>query len=197
MHPKLRWAAIAIAIASGCELLALGNRYTLLTSVNEGTFTGTMEDLTNSDNYVLWASGVGLIAGATFSIMLMVWVHRATKYLNSNHVSTAKSPRWAVGSFFIPIAHAFLVYGTLKDLVAGLGRIHPTITYTRYSSVRVFWILMTIGNYAGRAVFSSDEYDTFDAYKTAEGWGIIACIVLLVGSLYAVRAFGRLREDIN
>jgi hypothetical protein len=197
MHPKLRWAAIAIAIASGCELLALGNRYTVVTSLYEGTFTGTMEDVTNSDNYVLWASGVGLIAAATFSIMLMVWVHRTTKYLNSSHVSTAKSPRWAVGSFFVPIANAFLVYGTLKDLVAGLGRIHPSITYTRYSSMRVFWILMTIGNYAGRAGLSSDESATLDAYKVTEGWGIIASIVLLVGSLFAVRAFGRLREDIN
>ena len=198
IQSKMRVTAIVLAIASGLEILALGNRYNIVTGIIDGTFSGTTEDATSSDNLVAGASAMAAIATVTLAIMLMIWMYRTTRFLNDRHVSTAKSPKWAVGSWFVPLANFFLVYGTLKDLIVGLGRIFPTVTYSRYSPLRVYWVLMVLGSLAGRASSSAyNDFESLSSYKTSEGLGIVASAIVLVAALFAVRAFSRLKEDVS
>ena len=198
LHKKLQFSAGALAIASGLELLALANRYTVVTSILDGSFRGTDSEIANVDRLVAVAVMLGLISLLTLVIMLIIWVNRTTRFLLAQNVATAKSPGWAIGSFFVPIANIFLVYGTFKDLTSGLGRIYPQVTYARYSPFRMFWVAIVVGGLVGRASTSSNtEIITLEAYKSSESLSALSAILVLAGAILCVRAFGRFRQDIQ
>lgn len=57
------------------------------------------------------------LVGLASMIMLLVWVHRAAKAGAALGIPARRSPGWAVGSWFIPIANLWLPLQSLLDLL--------------------------------------------------------------------------------
>lgn len=198
LHRPLKWLAVGSAVASLFEMVALANRYYMIRSITTGTFNGSSSTIENSDSFVAVSAVVSALLLVALLIYLMRWANRTTKFLNSHHVSTRRSSGKAVGIFFIPIANFFMVYGLLKDLTTGLGRLFPRVTYQRYLPMRTFWILLVIGNVSARSSYNpSDEDWTFDAYQTFEFFQFASAVLVLGAALSAYRAFGQLIDDVN
>ena len=198
LHRPLKWLAVGSAVASLCEMAALANRYYVVRSITNGTFAGSSSTIENSDELVMVSAFTGALLLVALMIYLMVWANRTTKFLNSHHVSTKRSSGKAVGIFFIPIANFFMVYGLLKDLTSGLGRIFPRVTYQRYLPLRTFWILLVVGNVSARYSYTpSDEDWTFDLYQTFEFFQFASAALVLGAAVSAFRAFGQMLEDVS
>lgn len=198
LHRPLKWLAVGSAVTSLFEMVALANRYYMIRSITNGTFTGSSSTIENSDELVMVSAVTGVLLLVALMIYLMVWANRTTKFLNSHHVSTRRSSGKAVGIFFIPIANFFMVYGLLKDLTSGLGRIFPRVTYQRYLPLRTFWILLVLGNVSARYSYTpSDEDWTFDLYQTFEFFQFASAALVLGAAVSAFRAFGQMLEDVS
>lgn len=190
---------IVSLVAAGLYLLATINQFQVFTdmkNLNFSTESELMEAATQSDDFIGSSYGFYFLTLLVVSIAFMVWCNKTTKNLNDNGYRTEKGSGWVVGSFFVPIGNFFFVFGTIKDLLTGLGKFFPVISADRQKSMKTWWILAIIGPLVMQFSDSmvTDE-SNIDEYVTAAGVEVLGAVILVIGLVFGVKAFKQLRDD--
>jgi hypothetical protein len=190
---------IVSLVAAVLYLLATINQFQVFTDMKNLNFsseTELMETATQSDDFIASSYGFYILTLLVVSIAFMVWCNRTTKNLNDSGYGTEKGSGWVVGSFFVPIANFFFVFGTIKDLLTGLGKFFPVISTERQKSMKLWWSLAIAGPIVMRISdgMVTDE-SSVDEYVTAAGVEVLGAAILVVGLVFGVKAFKQLRDD--
>jgi hypothetical protein len=190
---------ITSLVASALYLLATINQFQLFTDMKNLNFsseTELMDAATQSDDFIAASIGFYFLTLIFVSVVFLVWCNKLTKNLNESGYGTEKGSGWVVGSFFVPLANFFFVFGTIKDLLTGLGKFFPVISADRQKSMKAWWILTIIGGLVLRASDSMLTDDSsIDEYVTASGVEALGALVIVVGLVFGVKAFKQLRDD--
>ena len=179
-------------------LLATINQFIFFTDLKNLKFSSEDEMVnkaTQSDDFIAGSIGLYGIAFVVFVILFLIWCNKTTKNLNESGYRCEKGSGWVVGSFFIPIGNFFFVFGSIKDLLTGLGKFFTTINDETPKLMKNWWIITVIGGMLMRGSDSTltNESDV-DAYVSASGFEILSAFVLVVGLVYGVMAFKQLRD---
>jgi len=186
-------------VAGALYLLAAVNQFQVFSDMKNLNFssdTEMMDAATQSDDFIASSYGFYVLTLLVVSIAFMVWCNKTTKNLNENGYRCEKGSGWVVGSFFVPIANFFFEFGTIKDLLTGLGKFFPVISGDRQKSMKLWWVLTIIGPLVMRASdgMVTDE-STIDEYVTAAGVEVVGAVILVIGLVFGVKAFKQLRDD--
>lgn len=192
--------SIATSLVAGVlYLLATINQFQVFTDMKNLNFsseTELMDAATQSDDFIASSNGFYVLTLLVVSIAFMVWCNKTTKNLNESGYRTEKGSGWVVGSFFVPIANFFFVFGTIKDLLTGLGKFIPVISVDHQKTMKLWWVLTIIGQLVMRGSDSMfTEESTIDEYVTAAGVQVVGAVILVVGLVFGVKAFKQLRDD--
>ena len=199
VHKTLFWVSIAGLFASVIILIARINSYQFLSDVKNETFASSGEIISRAeelDSFNASANVFGLLVYLVLIIVFIVWCNKMTKNLNDSGYKTRKGSGWVIGSFFIPIANYFLVFGSIKDLLFGLGKAVPTLTYNHQKTMKTWWILFCI--YGGLARASSNELSAdadIDQYLNNAAFLVGVALLQVVVFGFGVKAFKQLRDD--
>jgi hypothetical protein len=199
VHTTLFVSMIVSLVAAGLYLLATINQFQLFTDMKNLNFSSETELIdaaTLSDDFIASSIGFYFLTLIFVSVVFLVWCNKLTKNLNESGYRTEKGSGWVVGSYFVPIANFFFVFGTIKDLLTGLGKFFPVISANRQKSMKAWWILTIIGGLVLRAsnsMFTDDS--NIDEYISASGVEVLGALVIVVGLVFGVKAFKQLRDD--
>ena len=190
---------ITSLVAGALYLLATVNQFQVFSDMKNLNFssdTEMMDAATQSDDFIASSYGFYVLTLLVVSIAFMVWCNQTTKNLNESGYRTEKTSGWAVGSFFVPIANFFFVFGTIKDLLSGLGKFIPVITTDRQKTMKLWWVLTIIGPIVMRVSdgMVTDE-SNIDEFVNAAGVEVLGAIILVIGLAFGVKAFKQLRDD--
>lgn len=190
---------ITSLVAGALYLLATVNQFQVFSDMKNLNFssdTEMMDAATQSDDFIASSYGFYVLTLLVVSIAFMVWCNKTTKNLNESGYRTEKSSGWVVGSFFVPIANFFFVFGTIKDLLSGLGKFIPVITTDRQKTMKLWWVLTIIGPIVMRVSdgMVTDE-SNIDEFVNAAGVEVLGAIILVIGLAFGVKAFKQLRDD--
>ena len=179
-------------------LLATINQFIFFTNLKNLKFSSEDEMVnkaTQSDDFIAGSIGLYGIAFVVFVILFLIWCNKTTKNLNESGYRCEKGSGWVVGSFFIPIGNFFFVFGSIKDLLTGLGKFFTTINDETPKLMKNWWIITVIGGMLMRGSDSTlTNASDVDAYVSASGFEILSAFVLVVGLVYGVMAFKQLRD---
>jgi hypothetical protein len=179
-------------------LLATINQFIFFTDLKNLKFSSEDEMVnkaTQSDDFIAGSIGLYGIAFVVFVILFLIWCNKTTKNLNESGYRCEKGSGWVVGSFFIPIGNFFFVFGSIKDLLTGLGKFFTTINDETPKLMKNWWIITVIGGMLMRGSDSTlTNASDVDAYVSASGFEILSAFVLVVGLVYGVMAFKQLRD---
>jgi uncharacterized RDD family membrane protein YckC len=199
VHKTLFWVSIAALLASIVILIAEINNYQFMSDLKNEEFASTGEMRIRADevdSFIASAYGFGLLIYVVLSIVFLVWLNKMTKNLNDSGYKTKKGSRWVVGSFFIPVANYFLVFGSIKDLLFGLGKAFPALTNNHQKTVKTWWILFSISAVLMRASSTELSADAdIDQYLNLAGFSVCAALLNVVALGFGVKAFKQLRDD--
>lgn len=199
VHTTLFVSMIVSLVAAGLYFLATINQFQVFSDMKNLNFSSDsemMDAATQSDDFIASSYGFYFLTLLVVSIAFLVWCNKTTKNLNENGYRTEKGSGWVVGSFFVPIANFFFVFGTIKDLLTGLGKFLPVISADRQKSMKAWWILTIIGGLVVRASDAvATEESNIDEYVTAAGVEVLGAIILVIGLVFGVIAFKQLRDD--
>lgn len=195
LHKPLQITSGILVALSGFQLYSLISRMILIERVFASPSSVSENDLAAADQAVSSANGLLLVALLVFFVMFLVWIYRTTRFLDDNFAPAEKSPGWAVGSAFIPIANFFLVFSTIKDLGVKLSRFFPELTNGGYRDLHRYWILIVTGNLVAQlssVLFSEEDDFVLQSYRNSEY--LVIAGVLIVGSAhyFAFRAYRNL-----
>lgn len=179
-------------------LLATINQFIFFTDLKELKFSSEVEIMnkaTQSDSFISGSLGLYGIAFIAFTILFMIWCNKTTKNLVESGYRPEKSSGWVVGSFFVPIGNFFFVFGTIEDLLTGLGKFFTSIKDETPRLMKNWWIITVIGGLLMRGSDSTLTNDSdVDAYIVASGFEILSAFVLVIGLVFGVIAFKQLRD---
>jgi len=199
VHKTLFGVSIAGLFASVIILIAEINSYQFLSDVKNETFASSGEIISRAeeiDSFNASANVFGALVYLVLIIVFIVWCNKMTKNLNDSGYKTRKGSGWAVGSFFIPIANFFLVFGSIKDLLFGLGKAVPALTYNRQKALKTWWILFTIHAVLARASSTELSADAdIDQYLNNAAFSVGVAFLQVVVFGFGVKAFKQLRDD--
>ena len=199
VHKTLFGVSIAALFASAIILIAEINSYQFLLDVKNATFASSGELTSRAeevDSFLASAYGFAVLVYVVLSIVFLVWCNKMTKNLNDSGYKTRKGSRWVIGSFFIPIANYFLVFGSIKDLLFGLGKAVPTLTYNHQKTMKTWWILFSIGSVLVRASSTELSADAdIDQYLNLASFSVGVALLQVVVFGFGVKAFKQLRDD--
>ena len=199
VHKTLFGVSIAALFASAIILIARINSYQFLSDVKNETFASSGEIISRAeelDSFNASANVFGLLVYLVLIIVFIVWCNKMTKNLNDSGYKTRKGSRWVIGSFFIPIANYFLVFGSIKDLLFGLGKAVPTLTYNHQKTMKTWWILFSIGSVLVRASSTELSADAdIDQYLNLASFSVGVALLQVVVFGFGVKAFKQLRDD--
>lgn len=151
---------------------------------------------------ILLTSLFGFLVFVVTVILFAMWIHRAYRnVMVLNNDKLKYSPGWAVGWYFIPIAHLFMPFLVMREIWKGsspdvdLGDKHAW-QKERGSALLGFWwgvwifhILMS--NVAHQVYW---EAETFDQYITANGFYIFSNIIGIILTILAFFVVYRINQ---
>lgn len=179
-------------------LFATINQFIFFTDLKKFKFSSEDEMLnkaTQSDDFISSSLGLYGIAFIVFIILFLIWCNKTTKNLVESGYRPEKGSGWAVGSFFVPIANFFFVFGTIKDLLTGLGKFFTSLNDETPRLMKNWWIITVIGGMLMRGSDSTlTNASDVDAYINASGFEILSAFVLVIGLVFGVMAFKQLRD---
>ena len=198
VHKTLFWVSIAALLASIIILIAEINNYQFMSDLKNEAFASTGEMRIRADevdSFIASAYGFSVLVYVVLFTVFLVWLNKMTKNLNDSGYKTNKGSKWVIGSFFIPIANYFLVFGSIKDLLTGLGKAIPTLSNNHQKTIKTWWILFSISSVLVRAsgIELSADAD-IDQYLNLAGFSVCVALLNVVALGFGVKAFKQLRD---
>lgn len=146
------------------------------------------------DSYLQFADSLNallLLATLASAIAVFAWLSRTVEIVPPLGGGTPRrSPREAIGWWFVPIAFLFVPYQIVRDVYQRLE------TPTRRGgdgSVLAWWLLFIIGGLASRAVSTSlTGATTIDVVRNLEMIAIVTNVSTCIGGLLFVRIIGEI-----
>jgi len=189
----LRILWILSASLWGLAIIAFYNRITVLNDFKSDPLaTGALSKIDGADSLAQFTVGLAVIVGVATIVLQMIWLFRTTKTLRSLGTSTRRSPGWAIGGFFIPIAQFFIIHRMYADCRSAL--ISRGISVRRYSLLSVWWFLQAAAIIVARAAANSAQ-DDVDQFITHDYTLIGASAAFVAAGVMAAIVFGRFRDD--
>jgi len=199
VHQMLFGVSIAAVCASVLTLFAELSNFQFWLDVKNASFTSEAELMsraTQADDFTSSANQIYFLVYLTLFIVFLVWCNKMTKNLNDLGYQTSKGSKWVVGSFFIPIANFFLVFGSIKDLLTGFGRHVPALTNDRQKALKMWWILISISTLLNRATYWEPNADAaIEQYLNLAGFSAFVALFNAISFGFGVKAFKQLRDS--
>lgn len=110
---------VATCLGYALTILADFNLLALVSEIDAGRFVSVTE-LEDALLFSNISEGLGAIAFIASVVLFLMWMYRASKNLASLGLGGQRfSPWWAVGWWFIPIAHLFMPYQVMAEIWRG------------------------------------------------------------------------------
>lgn len=124
-------------------------------------------------------------------VLYLMWLHRAYRNLQALGQQTDRSPGWAVGWWFIPIASLFMPYLTVKEL-------YEKSDFQENNSspiVGVWWITYILSGIIGWAAnFMTSGTKASDTIATAAMVDAVSGILLIIAGCACIGIIKRVDE---
>ncbi|MFI9214342.1 DUF4328 domain-containing protein [Streptomyces sp. NPDC053253] len=191
----LSYAVVSLlAAAIGADLFSVFAGFELRAAVTDHP----EDDLSPLDLAVTLMAGAGvlqvlaLLATAT---VFIIWFHRLRK--NAEVWAgdlQARTPGWAIGGWFIPIANLWIPHGVAADIWRA-SRAEPSAADGRgeLGLLHAWWAAFVVDTIVARVAGRMyDRAETFEEYASAANWLLASDVLDIVAAVLAILFVRRL-----
>lgn len=113
----VRWSLIVFMVACAVNIVSTSFEYQLLARIsNEGAFPGMEEEAEANDMRQLIVAIPLLLVFLASGFLILRWIWRSSKNLHTTGAAMDFTPGWAVGWYFIPVAHLWKPYQAMREI---------------------------------------------------------------------------------
>jgi hypothetical protein len=191
---RARWAQVLVGIAAAIYVIGAitgVNELSLLDRIIGGSATDS--EVASFLRFTDSLNSLSILVMFISAIAVFAWLSRTVEIVPPLGGGTPRrSPREAIGWWFVPIASFVIPYQIVRDVHRRLE------TPTRRGGDRTilaWWLLFIIGGLVTRATgIAMDRATTVDAVRNVEMTGIAALVATSVGGFLFVRIIGEIES---
>lgn len=191
---RARWAQLLVGIAAA--IYAVGavtgvNELSLLDRMISGSATDS--EVTSFVRFTDSLNSLSILAMVVSAIAVLAWLSRAVEIVPPLGGGTPhRSPREAIGWWFVPIASFFIPYQIVRDVY---GRLATPTRPGREWSVLAWWLLFLIGGLVTRATgIAINGATTIDTARSIEMISVAALVATSLGGFLFVTVVGEIES---
>jgi Domain of unknown function (DUF4328) len=191
---RARWAQLLVGIAAA--IYAVGavtgvNELSLLDRIINGSATDS--EVTSFVRFTDSLNSLSILAMVVSAIAVLAWLSRAVEIVPPLGGGTPhRSPREAIGWWFVPIASFFIPYQIVRDVH---GRLETPTRRGREWAVLAWWLLFLIGGLVTRATgIAINGATTIDAARSIEMISVGALVAISLGGFLFVTVVGEIES---
>jgi len=207
-HPRAAAAVFLLAASLATHALSAVSSLIKLATGAAARVATEEEDINLFDLLDLGLGLLYLIVFVSTVVVFCMWLHRAYQNLpalGNPRPGLQYSPRWAVGSFFVPFANLIIPYRAVRETWAKSDPVTVDADYfaplepSSPSFLNVWWGFWLASNFVHNASFRVRMRGTTPDAMLAATWldlaGDLLSIVAAALAIKAVRAIDRRQEE--
>jgi Domain of unknown function (DUF4328) len=191
---RARWAQILVGIAAAIYVVgAITGVYELSLFDRIVGGSATDAEVASFLKFTDLLNSLSILAMVASAIAVFAWLSRVVEIIPPLGGGTPRrSPREAIGWWFVPIASFVIPYQIVRDVYRRLE------TPTRRGgdgAILAWWLLFIIGSLVTRAIgIAMNGATTVDAVRSIEMTGIAALAATAVGGCLLIRVIGEIES---